>query len=407
MRYLLDPRSGQIRGKFSVDWDFDLEGDDDNLIFKFDETDEMPTLDVEGSQFYIDFANIASTGMVPLLEDAFVPFNKFTRFCVPEDESIFDDRKLLDVAEKIGPLFGSYDDSSGLVDVDAIREPLSCWCDAARTLNFAIRAHAWLSGRGDSARLDDEIYYLLYTGRGERNYWECVKFFARDLGTPYSEMLLLPEEERARLLLPARDASVPDFTFLLRWEPSSDTRFGHPWLSVAGIPEGMDTQTVPVAYVSHRYMTSTESGEAAARALLAQLVRSLVLLHTGRVYHDLHDGFFGVAYNSLLEHLWYSFATDAALGKLGVCEHCGRVFEAMAERKDRKRFCSTDCQEYAKSARNYRKRKIRETVLRERRNDVSYLLHVLNDPKITALMVKDVLGEPWVVDLLVSEPKGL
>jgi len=71
-------------------------------------------------------------------------------------------------------------------------------------------------------------------------------------------------------------------------------------------------------------------------------------------------------------------------------KHSGRVFEAMA---DRKRFCSTDCQEYAKSARNYRKRKIREAIERERSHDVLYLLHVLDDPKITREMVEGILAE--------------
>jgi len=170
--------------------------------------------------------------------------------------------------------------------------------------------------------------------------------------------------------------------------------YGRPHLSVSAIPDGMGEHTVPAGYATHRFMTARcVENEPTARALLAHMLRSLILLHTRSVYHDLHDGFFGVAYNNLLEHLWYSFASDSALGKLGVCEHCGRVFEAMAERKDRKRFCSTNCQEYAKSARNYRKRKIREAIVRECSDDVLYLLHVLDDPKITQEMIEAVLKE--------------
>ena len=63
------------------------------------------------------------------------------------------------------------------------------------------------------------------------------------------------------------------------------------------------------------------------------------------------------------------------------------MFGRKAERKDRKRFCSTNCQEYAKSARNYRKRKIREAIVRECSDDVLYLLHVLDDPKIAQEMI--------------------
>jgi hypothetical protein len=94
----------------------------------------------------------------------------------------------------------------------------------------------------------------------------------------------------------------------------------------------------------------------------------------------------------LLERLWHSFATDAASGKLGVCEHCGQVFEAMSERRNVKRFCSVTCQEYAKSARQYRRRKIREAAEQECSNDVLYLLHILDDPKITREMVEEVLA---------------
>jgi hypothetical protein len=121
------------------------------------------------------------------------------------------------------------------------------------------------------------------------------------------------------------------------------------------------------------------------------MVRAFVLLHTHRVRHDLHDGYFGVVHNNLLERLWMSFASDAAQGKLGVCENFGDVFQAAQERKDRKVYCSKICQEYAKSARNYRKRKIRETIAAEGSEDVDYLLHILSDPKITREMVESVI----------------
>jgi hypothetical protein len=139
-------------------------------------------------------------------------------------------------------------------------------------------------------------------------------------------------------------------------------------------------------------MTANAETEPVAHATLAHMVRSLVLLlHTHRIYHDLHDGFFGVAYNNLLERLWYCLASDVALGKLGICKHCGRAFETMSERRDRKRFCSVECQEHAKSARNYRKRKIRKAVEYHGADDINYLLHVLDDPKITREMVESVV----------------
>ena len=68
-------------------------------------------------------------------------------------------------------------------------------------------------------------------------------------------------------------------------------------------------------------------------------------------------------------------------------------FEAIVERKDRKRFRSTECQEYAKSTRNCRKRKIREAIEQEYSDDPHYLLHMLDDPKITLELVEGVLAE--------------
>ena len=144
------------------------------------------------------------------------------------------------------------------------------------------------------------------------------------------------------------------------WEPLGQGKWNHSPLRVAAVPDGASEPTVPVAYASFGYMIDNPETEPIARALVAHLVRGLVLLHTHRVRHDLHDGFFGVVYNNLLEKLWMDFAADAALGKLGICEHCSDVFEAMSERKDVKRYCSVTCQANAKSARQYRRRKIRE-----------------------------------------------
>ncbi len=393
MRYLLDPRSGQIRGKFTVDYDLDNDNSIDYLVFSFEEVKEMPTLEVEGTQFYIDFANIIRPGKTSLLQEDWQPLKDFERFTFADNEDVFDKELLLKLARKIGPLFGSYDEASGVMSETEIREPISCWLDAARTLSFAIRTQAYLAERSGDTYLDDEIYFTLHTNRDDKAYWECTRLYPDHLSSPYYEMLCFPKDEQERMLLPAREKTIPGYTFSTHWEPAFSRQSNRPWLSVIMVPDGMATPTLPVAYASHHYMASEPETEPVVRVLLSHMLRSLVLLHTHRIYHDLHDGFFGVAYNNLLERLWYNFAADAALGKLGVCEHCGRVFEAMSERKDRKVYCSKDCQEYAKSARNYRKRKIREAIKSEKTTDMNHLLHVLDDPKITREMVERVLAK--------------
>lgn len=391
MRYLFDSRSGQIRGTFTVEFDFDLDNDIDYLLFKFDERTEYPSLQVEGTQFYADFANIVHPSSVALLDRDWIPFNEFEYFRQASDKKIYDDELLLELAAKIGPLFGSDDEQGDLMTPHEIREPISCWFAAAHTLNFAIRAQAYLTERSGSANLDDEVYYLLHTDKNEVNYWECRKFFGERLSEPYLNMLSLTGEEHRKLFIPTSDNAFPGVTFLTRWESESHVRNNLPTLSVSIIPDGMTTPTAPVAYTTQHYMAVNTETEPVAHATLAHMVRSLVLLHTHRIYHDLHDGFFGVAYNNLLERLWCCFAADAALGKLGVCEQCGRVFEAMSERRNRKRFCSVECQEQAKSARNYRKRKIREAAEYHGAGDIDYLVHVLDDPKITREMVESVV----------------
>ena len=68
------------------------------------------------------------------------------------------------------------------------------------------------------------------------------------------------------------------------------------------------------------------------------------------------------------------------------------LLEAMSERKDVKRYCSVTCQANAKSARQYRRRKIREAITSECSNDAYYLLHYLDDPTITLELVQEVLA---------------
>jgi hypothetical protein len=401
MRYLFDTRSGQIRGKFETGYDFDGERSNGSfaneyIAFRFEETDALPALAVEGSQFYIDFANIALPNQLPLLDEGWVPFEEFKYFLLPQpDGEICDENQLFEVAEKTGPLFGVHDESAGHIKPAEIIEPLLCWFDAARILNLAVQAQAYLAGRANAQALDDKIYFILHTGHGENDfYWEAVSYYPEELSDPYSAMLEFCEDELARLFLPAKEKAFADMTIITHWDTDVLPWRSHPKLSVKLIPNGMAAEPIkPVAYTTFSYLASKPETEPVARTLVAHMVRALVLLHTRRVYHDLHDGFFGLAYNNLLERLWMSFAADAALGKLGVCEHCGNVFEAVTERKDRKIYCSKDCQEYAKSARNYRKRKIREAIAEECSEDVDYLLHVLGDPKITPEMVESVVKE--------------
>jgi len=399
MQYLLDPRSGQIRGKCDAGYDFDGKEyypsgyENTYYAWRYKSFTEMPTLAVEGRQFYIDFANYATPPYSYLLKEDWVNAEDFTGLLPVDYDELFTECKPFITVEQMGPLFGIYDEASDLIKPTKILEPENCWRDGAKLLNVAIRLQAFLSGRSNGFDLDDSVYFILHDGAGDKSYWECLSFYPHGLRSPYKEMLELSEEEQQRMFIPARETTIEGMTVLTSWKPKSPTKWNSPDLSVSLIPDGMSTTTLPSAYVSVKYMLQHSETVPVVRVLFAHLLRALVRLHTHRIYFDLHDGFYGVAYNNLLERLWHDFANDAALGKLGVCELCGEVFEAMSERKDVKRFCSVSCQENAKSARQYRRKKIRKVIEYECTNDVLYLLHVLDDPEITREMVEEALAD--------------
>jgi hypothetical protein len=392
MRYLFDPKSGMLKGRFTCDWDYDLDGEDDHIQFTYSDSGEPPVLSIDGEQFYVKVANLVRTTPNALLDNDWVGVQDFRGFRTDNFEDAYDDWEVLDIAKKTGPLFGSYDEAAGLMSTDEIREPLLGWFEAVRSLAFAIKAQAWLTGRGEGEWLDDELYFIHHVGK-EQEWWECVRYSFRELSGPYSAMLKMDDVSSKRLLLPAREERIPGHFFSVGWDATSEPCGGRPRLSVSMIPEGFNSQSIPSAYVSFRYMRKHQELEPAARAMIAHLVRALVLLHTHNIYLDLHDSYFGTAYNNLLEHLWCSFALDGARGKLGICKQCGHVFEATNERKDRKVYCSTYCQENAKSARQYRRNKIRKAIEEECSYDVLYLLHVLDDYSITREMVEEVVAE--------------
>ena len=368
MRYMFDPRTGRVRGAFEVNYDFEGEELEDGsfetdlLAFSYAKEQDRRKPVADRAQLYIDFANIAWPPSLPLLEEDYTVFDKRIAFQLPQpDETTCDENRLFDFAEAAGPLFGVFDEGVGHIAPEKILEPESCWYDAAKTLSLAVRIQAYLAGRAKASDLDDAIHFILHSGGGEKDfYWECASFYPGDLDRPYWDMLELSEKEQARLFLPASETAWPGLTFLTRFDPRGPGKWNHSALSVSAIPDKLTGRTVPYAYTTFNYLASKPETEALARVLAGHLLRGLVLLHTHRVHHDLLNGYFGVVYNNLLERLWIDFAADAALGKLGVCPQCGKVFEALSERRDTKRYCSTTCQANAKSTRQYRRRKIRQ-----------------------------------------------
>jgi hypothetical protein len=401
MHYLFDPRSGQFRGKFNSLYGSAPEDENDHdrrmdyLGFYFEDVKAMPELAVEGMQFYTRLANVYWRYDFGLFETGWVKFDVQEDFLLTVPSDRFEESGLNYLADETGPLFGTDDKTEDLMSEIGIIEPTSCWVAAAKTLNFAIRAQAFLSGRQNGWSLDDACYFVLHTGRGKDDfYWECV-FCSTIPESPYGDMFDLTDEEKQRLFLPAKETTWPGYTII-----TSLKQFGVlPWalISVKLIPNSFPVQqTVPVGYALHSYMAKNPETEPVARLLLGHLIRSLVIIHTQRIYHDLHDGFYGVAYNNLLERLWHNFAADAALGKLGICKQCGEVFEALSERKDQKQYCSMTCQENAKSARQYCRKKLREFLADKPvgyRPTIAEAIHATNNTRVNDELIDQVLKQ--------------
>ena len=90
------------------------------------------------------------------------------------------------------------------------REPVAAWIDAAKVLNFAVRAHVYTGSleRIGDANMEGDVAYSVIAGRPSTYHPEggVVSFGAKGFGStipePYARMLRLSDSERRDLMNP-------------------------------------------------------------------------------------------------------------------------------------------------------------------------------------------------------------
>lgn len=368
--FKLDPRGGQPMGRYSVSLSGGM------LRFDYSDLKSFSRRGIEGSDLIIDFANLVRPSLeepsrkVPVPE--WVPPVTLDEFSLPDSMSrerykVADGETILAVADAIGPLFGIPPEGPF---GSAIVEPLDAWIAAAKAMNFAERGEAVLDNLrfGGSPDLIDG--YLTFGAVFAGSGWAtcCAsKSLGTRLPTCYREVLA-SEDESELAFAPARDeVSRPPVLVTKRWSSDSATicvRVG-PMTDLEDPVVGYQLLSGPELREEDRPPSDTEM--TAEQSLVEALVQGLVSVHTAHVgagwsildAEHPSDIVFDTTYRNGLERLWCEFARCHSRGRIGACERCGRLFSALDQRKDFKRFCSKECQERAKAKRQ-RERKGQE-----------------------------------------------
>lgn len=333
MTWLFDPSIGQFAGEFTVS------PDEDSLVFQHDGGDKRPSQRPEGEEMYTQLANLVIPkkqklhdfdylqGSDVLLKEVIPPNWELIGL---EDEIVGKGKTskkvkgVLSMARILGPLFGE----AGIdTDSSIVREPIAAWYSAAKILNFAIKAKAVIDGRASSDWLDGETQYMYYTRACGNYVWIGFKLFFEPFPEPYRAALSYTEEEISRIL-PETSAAPSSGSVRSSWAVN-DAGYGCAPVLRCGYSSGNHKEPYvgDPTLVSNQFMrNSGVSNLQTSDALVSEMVRAIVSLHTARITlgwnKPLDNGRgteFGVQYNNFLEHLWHSFAIDAADCKIGVC----------------------------------------------------------------------------------------
>jgi hypothetical protein len=361
MNLILDPLNGQFLG------DFEVAIDGKDLRFVFSGGGTSPPAIVEGSDLHLTLGNLIKPEKPkPILVDGITNLGSsdvLTFAAASQGIEITSMDDLLAVAQKLGPLFGKFNNPLSEDEHVVIKEPIKAWQIVAKNLNFAIRAKAVLDGRAPDDWLDDELYFMYYDFEDLGFTWMLFKRFSFGLPKAYRQALAFAPKELKGLF--PLEQYVDDSVRLVEWQAGGPSSSGKPCLKATFTthfaPELPEKRQVYV--VSNQYMRSTTKANNETRLSMTNMImQSLIKLHTYRVRYGWHNDVYALHYGSLLERLWHNVGVGASLGKFGICQHCGCLFNADTERKDRKLYCSLYCQEAAKSKRHYCKRVVREFV---------------------------------------------
>ena len=120
---------------------------------------------------------------------------------------------------------------------------------------------------------------------------------------------------------------------------------------------------------------------------MQRLVHALASIHLERVTLDLfhstgEDNF--MSFPCYLAYLWYEFAQNLGVAKVGYCEQCGQGFSLVGHRGQPRRFCSEACKTKAKNKRTKAKRdQARRQFFQERLPFEEVLRRLPNESRMT------------------------
>lgn len=311
----------------------------------------------EGSDLYTRMANLLDYRAGALV--GYEPVNVSDSFGAPVGQDLLlpeADDEFVALANEIGPLFGLL----GMMDGGKIVEPLSAWYQAADNIGFAVRTLAVINGRAKPSTLDCSLYFALDILPDDGQMWQVYRPYHAPLSQPYKQFLTLSdaeEEELSRTQNFGKDGCDTGPATWAKWIlefPAGGLRvpmLAAVFLSKRGVPN------VPLESL---YMSGSYAAKMVERTyygMLEQLFGALLNMHSRNIRTQWTNSMYAARYAMPLERIWNALGIDSSAGKVGICEHCGHVFIAKRERKDRKRFCSQQCQERAKAKRTYDKKR--------------------------------------------------
>lgn len=284
-------------------------------------------------------------------------------YLCPSPFAIGKRKKVLDLAEKIGPLLPA---DLGKPIEEVIKEDVQLWQQAACDLAFAIKCIGVLEGRAEVKVLDSDIFLSRALREKKDQLLRVTKPWLSGMHRGYSEFL---------------ESSTHTFPPEAKYEETPDEYWNSFWLkkSYGGTEVQClvvdlrveDSKPTSSEYCHLRPSAFWEFSKKDCLKMISETFRTMTSWYTRGIRFDwstpsyrskdsideLHTKIFAPVFKNPLERFWFDLSQDASRGKLGVCARCGRYFSAENERKDKKKYCSKDCQERAKSARQYRRKK--------------------------------------------------
>lgn len=201
----------------------------------------------------------------------------------------------------------------------------------------------------ERAQLIEEMASLAIEGESERGFYKQERGYTGAL------------DSEADIIGISFDALVPKGTYtnyLMRMLQINDLAteargIANHWSSEwCIVDKGGDLKTSTEKKATHLRLICAlgyyEDSDAGIRRALTDLCDSLMTLHMGDVRTIVIDGQEVRSIATGIGSLWWSALDAMRIGRLGVCEVCGKPFIANNERGKRRKYCTEACKQWRK-----------------------------------------------------------